>query len=109
MRNSILIRLLTRFIKSTIFMNYIFIFCLGLFSLGALADTTLASKQQIGMFKNSKTCVVLEDGISSFNMYIKDAVQKYWKSTEFEFIDQKEFEKRRYNTKYSFLIKIQVA
>jgi hypothetical protein len=37
-------------------------------------------------------------------VFIKDAVQKYWKSTEFEFIDQQEFEKRRFDSKYSFLM-----
>ncbi len=68
------------------------------------ANPPLASKEQIGMFKNSKTCVVLENGSISYNVYIKDAVQKYWKSTEFEFIDQQEFEKRRFDSKYSFLV-----
>ena len=71
---------------------------------GLLANPPLASKQQIGMFKNSKTCVVLGTGSISYDMYIKDAVQKYWKSTEFEFIDQQEFDKRRFNSKYSFLV-----
>lgn len=83
--------------------NILFLFLI-FFSYGAFANPPLASKQQIGMFKNSKTCIVLEDGISSFNVYIKDAVQKYWKSTEFEFIDQQEFEKRRFDSKYSFLM-----
>lgn len=82
----------------------LFIFTLGFFSLGALANPPLASKQQIGMFKNSKTCVVLENGSISFDVYIKDAVEKYWKSTEYEFIDKPEFEKRRHDSKYSFLV-----
>jgi hypothetical protein len=104
MKKSILIRFSTLFIKSTILSKYIFIFCLGMFSLGTLANPPLASKQQIGMFKNSKTCIVFEDGISFYNAYIKDAVQKYWKSTDYEFIDQHEFEKRRSDPKYSFLV-----
>jgi hypothetical protein len=106
MRKSILIRFSTLFIKSTILSKYIFIFCLGMFSLGMLANPPLASKQQIGMFKNSKTCIVFENGISFYNAYIKDAVQKYWKSTDYEFIDQHEFEKRRSDPKYSFLVLI---
>jgi hypothetical protein len=61
------------------------------------------------MFKNSKTCVVFEDGISFYNAYIKDAVQKYWKYTDYEFIDQREFEKRRTDTKYSFIVLINEA
>jgi hypothetical protein len=88
----------------TIFKKGIFTFALGCLILGALANPPLASKQQIGMFINSKTCVVLESGSISYNVYIKDAVQKYWKSTEFEFIDQQEFENRRFDSKYSFLV-----
>lgn len=74
------------------------------FSLTLFANPRLPSKQQIGMFKNSITCVVLEDGISFYNASIKDAVQKYWKSTEYEFITPAEFEKRRTDSKYSFLV-----
>lgn len=80
------------------------IITLGFFSLGALANPKLASKQQIGMFKNSTTCVVLENGIVSYNAYIKDAVEKHWKYNDFEFIDQQEFNKRRFDSKYSFLV-----
>lgn len=72
--------------------------------MGAMSNPKLASKQQIGMFMNSKTCVVLEDGISFYNQYIKDAVRDYWKTTDYEFIDRQEFEKRRDSTKYSFLV-----
>jgi hypothetical protein len=104
MRKEILTRQSTGFMPGTILKKYIFIFTIGLFSLGAMASPPLASKQQIGMFINSKTCVVLEDGISSYNVYIKDAIPKYWKSTQFEFIDQQEFEKRRFDSKYSFLV-----
>lgn len=81
----------------------------GLLSIGVLANPHLASKQQIGMFKNSKTCVVIEGGASFYNAPVKDAVQKYWKTTEYEFIDQKEFEKRRTNSKYSFLVLMEGA
>lgn len=84
--------------------KYILVFYLGIFSLGLMANAPLASKQQIGMFKSSKTCVVFEDGVSFYNAFIKDAVQKYWKSTGYEFIDRKEFEKRRTDSKYSFIV-----
>ena len=84
--------------------KYLFILSIGCYGLMAFADPPLASQQEIGMFKNSKTCVVLEDGSISYNVYIKDAVQKYWKSTEYEFIDQPEFQKRRFDSKYSFLV-----
>jgi len=53
---------------------------------------------------NSKTCVVMVDGSINYNAIIRDAVEKHWKSTVFEFISYQEFEKRRYDTKYSFLV-----
>ena len=104
MINSILMHPETRVTARRLSKRYILGFTLGIFCLGVMANPPLASKQQIGMFKNSKTCVVFEDGISFYNAYIKDAVQKYWKSTGYEFIDQKEFEKRRTDSKYSFIV-----
>ncbi|MBN1183620.1 MAG: hypothetical protein JXB49_15120 [Bacteroidales bacterium] len=92
------------FMNSIVLKKLIFIIAMAFFTLGVFAKPPLASKQQIGMFKNSKTCVVLDDGGIYYNVCIKDAVQKYWKSTDFEFIDQKEFEKRRFDSKYSFIV-----
>jgi hypothetical protein len=88
----------------TVIKKYFLFFSFVFLSLALLANPPLATKQQIGMFKNSKTCVVFEDGVSFYNAYIKDAVQKYWKSTDYEFIDLREFEKRRTDSKYSFLV-----
>ena len=81
-----------------------FIFALGFLFLVSRANNPLATKEQIGMFKNSKTCVVMESGVSFFNSPVKEAIVKYWKSTEYEFIDQIEFEKRRKDSKYSFIV-----
>jgi hypothetical protein len=92
------------FIAGIMLKKYLIIIILSIFGLGALANPKLASKQQIGMYINSKVCVVLEDGVNPYNMYIIDAVQKYWKSTVYELIDQKEFEKRRFDSQYSFLV-----
>jgi hypothetical protein len=89
--------------------QYIFIFTLSIISIGVNANNPLATKQQVGMFKNSKTCVVLESGVSFFNAPVKEAVQKYWKATGYEFIDQKEFEIRRKDPKYSFIVLMQGA
>lgn len=82
----------------------ILISVLGFLGLSLMASPKLVSKQQLGMYINSKTYVVLESGSISYNVIIKDAVKKYWKSTPFEFIDQSEFERRRYESKYSFLV-----
>jgi hypothetical protein len=104
MKKTDCVRTTKGFTSYYVLIKYLFIVTLGFFWLGAIANPPLASKQQIGMFKNSKTCVVLEDGSSAYNVYIKDAVQRYWKSTEFEFIDQQEFDKQRFESKYSFLV-----
>jgi hypothetical protein len=88
---------------------YILVFFLGLISIGIKASPTLATKEQIGMFKNSKTCVVMDAGVSFFNSPVKDAVKKYWKITEYEFIDQDEFQKRKKDSKYSFLVLMEGA
>jgi hypothetical protein len=103
MKNN-LIPAITRVFAGAMFGKFIFLMSMMFFSLGVLANPKMATQQQIGMFKNSKTCVVLEDGINFYNSYIKDAVQKYWKTTEYEFISQQEFEKRRSDSKYSFLV-----
>jgi hypothetical protein len=84
--------------------NLFFIFAMCLVSSGMLARSPMATKQQTGMFKNSKTCIVLENGSLAYNVYIREAVQKHWNITEFEFIDKTAFEERRFDTKYSFLI-----
>jgi hypothetical protein len=90
--------------KSSLLLRGTFIFLTGFLFLKANGNPPLATKQQIGMFKNSKTCVVMDAGVSFYNTPVKEAVQKYWKSTEYEFIDQAEFNKRKTSTKYSFLV-----
>jgi hypothetical protein len=104
MRNYITDQPETRLTARELLKKYITCLSLILLCTGVMSNAPLASKQQIGMFKNSRTCVVFEDGISFYNAYIKDAVQKYWKATSYEFIDQKEFEKRRTDSKYSFIV-----
>lgn len=80
------------------------IFAFGFLSLSAMANPQLATKQQIGMFKNSTLCVVLENGNFTYNAHIKDAIEKHWKSTEYVFISQEEFSQRHFDSKYSFLV-----
>jgi hypothetical protein len=110
MRKESLFKLSSELVKSIIFRKSIFIVSLLIFiSLGTLANNPLATKQQVEMFKNSRTCVVMDGGMSFSDAPIKDAVQKYWKSTDFEFIDQKEFEKRRKDPKYSFIVVVDAA
>jgi len=109
MKKAVLINIKSVFTMNRIFRKLTFIFFLGSFSLCAMANNPLATKQQLGMFKNSKTCVVMDDGVSFFNAPVRDAIRKYWKSTNYEFIDQQEFEKRKTDPKYSFIVLMEGA
>jgi hypothetical protein len=63
------------------------------------------TNDEIKQFTLSKTCVVLEDDpMSSYNIYIKEAVKSCWKITPYEFITVKDFNVRRLNPAYSFLV-----
>jgi hypothetical protein len=63
------------------------------------------SNYEIKQFNASKTCVVLEDDpFSAYNDFIKEAVKAYWKITPFDFITVKEFNVRRLNPAYSFIV-----
>ncbi len=69
------------------------------------AQSPFPSKDEIKQFTASKTCVVLEDDqFSTYNAFIKDAVKAYWKLTPFEIITVAEFNVRRLNPAYSFII-----
>ncbi|HEX2920329.1 MAG TPA: hypothetical protein VHO50_04095 [Bacteroidales bacterium] len=74
-------------------------------SIKLTAQAPFPSKEEIKNFETSKTCVVLEDNAFSFyNEYIKDAVKSFWKITPYEIIDTKEFNLRRTNPAYSFIV-----
>ncbi len=63
------------------------------------------SREEIKQFDDSKTCVVLEENqLSTYNVYIKDAVKAFWTITPYEFIEVSEFNVRRLNPAYSFIV-----
>jgi len=63
------------------------------------------SKDEIKQFTVSKTCVVLEDDqFSAYNSFIKKAVKEFWTITPYEFVEVKEFNIRRLNPAYSFIV-----
>jgi hypothetical protein len=85
--------------------NFLLAIAVAFFSLMAAGQAPFPSKDEISQFIGSKTCVVLEDdAFSSFNAYIKDAMKEYWKITPFEYISNDEFNKRRTNKDYSFIV-----
>jgi hypothetical protein len=62
------------------------------------------SGNEIRQFIASKTCVVLEDGNTVYNAYIRKAMNEYWKITPFEFIKTSEFSSRRSDPSFSFIM-----
>ncbi len=65
--------------------------------------TPFPSKDEIKQFMASKTCVVIETD-PFYNAFIKEAVKNYWNITPYEFIDVKEFNVRRLDPAYSFIV-----
>ena len=103
--------------ETTNFLNIVHAFCkqirlryavlfiaLGFLNLAAMANPPMVTEQQLGMFKNSTLCVVADEGTMAYNGFIEDAIRNYWKSNVYEFISQKEFNERRFDSKYSFLV-----
>jgi hypothetical protein len=85
--------------------NIFIVSFLTLYAVLASGQAPFPSKDEIKQFTASKTCVVLEDdAFSSFNAYIKDAMKEYWKITPYEFITNDEFNKRRTDKQYSFIV-----
>jgi len=63
------------------------------------------NRDEIQQFMASKTCVVLEaNQFSEYNVFIREAVGTYWNITPYEIINTDEFEKRRRDPAYSFIV-----
>lgn len=75
------------------------VFC-GLLS----GQAPFPSGSEIRQFMSSTTCVVLESGNTIYNAYIRQAVTEYWNVTPYEFINQDDFDEKRGDPAFSFLI-----
>ena len=76
-----------------------------LISVPLFSQAPFPSKEEIAQFMASRTCVVLEDDpFSSFNVYVKESVKAFWTITPCEFINIVEFNKRRTDPSYSFIV-----
>jgi len=85
--------------KTAIFICFIILFP-SLFS-----QSVLPTRSEIDAFFNSKTLVVLEAGMfTNYNNEIKDALEKYWNITPFDFITNDEFKEKMSDSTYSFLL-----
>jgi len=74
------------------------------------AQAPFPNRDEIQQFMASKTCVVLEaNQFSAYNVYIRQAVGTYWNITPIEFINTDEFDRRRRDPAYSFIILTQTS
>ena len=62
------------------------------------------SGSEIKQFLASRTCVVLEDGNSTYNVFIRRAMDEYWKITPYEYIKSAEFKDRKNDPSFSFIL-----
>src|SRR5208283_1976560 len=71
--------------------------------------SNVPSKDEIMSFLKTKTLVVLEDNpLSEYNLVLKHVMKEEWTMTPFDFIAIKDFDKKRLDPAYSFLILTQV-
>jgi hypothetical protein len=80
-------------------------FLIIVFSFNIFAQQNYAKEGDFKAFMQSKTLVVLNNTmLSEYNESIMTVVKNLWKITPFEFISQKEFETKKSNKAFSFLI-----
>lgn len=78
---------------------------LFLMSTAMNAREHLPTKEDYNAFLKSKTLVVMDPNpMSDFNFKIKAVMKNVWNVTEFEFITDQEFEEKKSDPSYSFLV-----
>ncbi|TLX74968.1 hypothetical protein E9993_11285 [Labilibacter sediminis] len=76
-----------------------------LLAISVVAQKHLPSEQDYKAFLNSKTFVVLDDNpMSDFNFMIKKVMPRIWNVTEYEIISHAEFDEKRRDPSYSFIV-----
>ena len=74
------------------------------------AQSYLPNKDDLDQFFKTKTLVVLEKNpMLQYNINIKEVMKQHWTITEYDFISFTEFEEKRQDPQYSFLIMTQVS
>ncbi|MBP5366731.1 MAG: hypothetical protein J6Y82_12570 [Bacteroidales bacterium] len=77
----------------------------ALSAVSVVAQNSVPAPADYENFSNTRTLVVLDDNImSDFNLSIEDVMKKEWKETKFDFISTKEFDTKRKDPSYSFLL-----
>ncbi|HQH41236.1 MAG TPA: hypothetical protein PK825_05785, partial [Bacteroidales bacterium] len=71
------------------------------------AQDYVPTRADIEQFFKTKTLVVLEDNpLMEYNILIQEVMKREWTITPFEVISFKEFEEKRKDPSYSFLVLI---
>jgi hypothetical protein len=74
------------------------------------AQGYLPSKQDIAALFTTKTLVVLDDNpLMEYNSIIKDVMKQEWNITQYDFISNEEFKKKRMDPQYSFIYMSKVS
>jgi hypothetical protein len=86
------------------------LFLLGMWCINLWSQKEyIPTPEELQKFKNTKTLIVLEDNLlSDFNLVAKETMPMEWKITPFDFITWKDFEKKRLDPSYSFILLNQV-
>lgn len=80
-----------------------------MFAFSGFSQSTVATQEQLEAFFKTKTLVVAQDNpLLDYNVKIKEAVKNTWTLTEYDFITYKEFDEKREDPKYSFLVVTEV-
>ncbi len=72
---------------------------------GLYSQAPFPDQGEVERFYNTKTLVVLEnDMFSAYNVFIKDVIAEYWQLTDYDFISASEFDEKRKDPSYSFIV-----
>lgn len=96
---------LKRLMPYLLAIKWFMLLTIATFSSNAFAEGGVPTAQDYTNFFNTKTLVVMDNNpMSDFNFKIKEVMQKVWKVTKFDFIPSKEYEAKRRDPGYSFLM-----
>ena len=81
-----------------------------LFFVTSFSPEYVPTKDEVNRFYQTKTLAVLDDNpIAQYNFVIKEFMQKEWKLTPFDFINYSDFETKRMDPQYSFIMTNEVS
>ncbi len=85
--------------KIIIFVPVLFLF------ITSFSPEYVPTSDEVNRFYQTKTLAILEDNpIAQYNFVIKEFMQKEWKLTPYDFITYSEFEAKRMDPQYSFIM-----